>query len=49
MPAMFGIGAVIILPFFYAALGFVFSFIMAVLYNIAATLVGGIGVTLTDD
>ena len=40
----FGAAAVIILPIFYACLGFVGSLLMAALYNLVAGWVGGIEV-----
>jgi hypothetical protein len=40
--ALFGIGAVIILPIFYGVLGFVATLIGAWLYNLAAGIVGGV-------
>jgi hypothetical protein len=39
---LFGAGAVIALPLFYGALGFVSTFLMALLYNAVAGMVGGI-------
>jgi len=40
--AFFGVGAIVFLPLFYGALGFVMTLIAAWLYNIAAGVVGGI-------
>ena len=40
--AMFGVGAIIILPIFYGGLGFVMTLIGAWIYNVLAGLVGGI-------
>src|SRR5262245_18210351 len=40
--AMFGIGAIIIMPIFYAVLGFICSFIFALIFNFASGLTGGI-------
>lgn len=40
--AIFGIGAVVFLPLFYGALGFVTTLIAAWLYNVAAGVVGGV-------
>jgi hypothetical protein len=37
-----GIGAIIILPLFYGALGFLVGMISAAVYNVAAGLVGGV-------
>lgn len=41
---MFGVGAVILLPLFYGAMGFVFGAIGAALYNVFAGMVGGLEV-----
>src|SRR5688500_15836664 len=43
---LFGLGAIIFLPIFYACLGFVGALIMCALYNIVASMVGGIEVDL---
>jgi len=40
--ALFGVGAIIILPIFYGCLGFVFSLIGAALFNLAAGMTGGL-------
>ena len=40
--AIFGVGAVVLLPLFYGALGFVTTLIAAWLYNVVAGVVGGI-------
>jgi hypothetical protein len=40
--ALFGAAAIVVLPIFYGALGFVFSLIGAALYNAVASVVGGI-------
>ena len=40
--ALFGIGAIVVMPICYGLLGFVFSFIGAVLFNFAVGLTGGI-------
>jgi hypothetical protein len=42
MGAMFGVGAIIILPIVYGCIGFIATFIGAWLYNLAAGMVGGI-------
>jgi hypothetical protein len=44
MGMLFGVAAVVILPIFYACLGFVLSLLMTALYNLAAGWVGGIEV-----
>ena len=41
---MFGVGAVVFLPLFYGAMGFVFGAIGAALYNLFAGVVGGLEV-----
>jgi hypothetical protein len=40
--ALFGIGAVVIMPIFYGCMGFVMTLISAALYNLIAGMVGGI-------
>jgi hypothetical protein len=40
--AIFGVGAIIILPILYGCLGFIFMFISALLYNLAAKWAGGL-------
>ena len=40
--AMFGVGAVILLPLFYGVLGFIGGVVTALLYNVVAGVVGGI-------
>lgn len=40
--ALFGVGAIVLFPLFYAILGFVLTLIGAALYNVAASRVGGI-------
>jgi hypothetical protein len=40
--AIFGVGAIIILPIFYGAMGFVVTLISAWLFNIAAGFTGGV-------
>ena len=42
-----GIGAIIVLPFFYGVLGFIVAIIAAWLYNLAAGFVGGIEIDVT--
>ena len=44
--ALFGVGAVVLLPIFYGCLGFVMSLVMAVLYNAVSGFVGGVEVDL---
>lgn len=43
---LFGIGAIVIIPIFYGAIGFVGGIIMAALYNLVASIAGGIEVEL---
>jgi hypothetical protein len=40
--AMFGIGAIVVLPMFYAVLGFATTLLGAWLYNVAAGFMGGV-------
>ncbi len=40
--ALFGVGAIIILPVFYGVLGFIIGLIVAAIYNVAARSFGGI-------
>ena len=42
--AMFGVGAIVIMPIVYAVMGFIGSFIFALIFNFAAGLTGGIEV-----
>jgi hypothetical protein len=42
--ALFGVGAIIVLPIFYGVLGFIAFAIGAVLYNVLAGVVGGLRV-----
>jgi hypothetical protein len=43
---MLGVGAIVILPIFYACLGFVGTLIGALLYNMVSSMVGGVEVDL---
>ena len=43
---LFGAGAIILLPLFYGAIGFIAGLIGAFVYNIAAGVVGGIELDL---
>ena len=40
--ALFGVGAIIVLPIFYGVLGFIAGVIGAALYNLFAAMVGGV-------
>jgi hypothetical protein len=40
--ALFGVGAIIVLPIVYGVIGFIGSFIAAALFNVAAGMTGGI-------
>jgi hypothetical protein len=42
--ALFGVGAIIIVPILYACIGFVMTRIMAALFNVATGIVGGVEV-----
>ncbi len=47
MEMVFGLGAVIIMPIFYGLAGFIGGIVVALLYNLVASLVGGIEIQLT--
>jgi len=47
MGAMFGAGAIVLLPLLYGGLGFVMTALMAALYNVTARLVGGVELDVT--
>lgn len=40
--ALFGVGAIVVLPIFYGGLGFVGTFIGALIFNAAAGVAGGV-------
>lgn len=44
--ALFGIGAVVILPLFYGVVGFIVGLLGAALYNLFAAMVGGVELEL---
>lgn len=44
----FGAGAIIALPIFYGVLGFVGTLIMAALYNVLASAIGGVEVDISQ-
>ena len=40
--ALFGVGAIIFIPLFYGCMGFVMTLIMAWIYNVLASALGGV-------
>ncbi len=46
LPGLFGVAAIVVLPIVYGCLGFVMTLIMASLYNLVASFVGGVEVDL---
>ena len=40
--ALFGVGAIILLPIFYGCMAFVMTLIQAALFNVAARMTGGV-------
>jgi hypothetical protein len=47
MGAIFGVGAVILLPILYGGLSFVMTLLMAALFNMTAKIVGGIQIDVS--
>jgi hypothetical protein len=45
--SLFGVGAIVVLPIFYGCLGFVMTFIMALLFNLVVGITGGIEVDIS--
>ena len=45
--ALFGAGAVIVLPIFYGGMGFVMTLLMAWLYNVTARILGGVQIDVS--
>lgn len=45
-PVLFGVGAIIFLPIFFGAIGFLSGVLVALLYNLVARMVGGIELDL---
>ncbi|MEE8525424.1 MAG: hypothetical protein V3T72_15920 [Thermoanaerobaculia bacterium] len=46
--AMFGVGAVILMPLFYGFMGFISGLITGLLYNLIAGWIGGLEMDLVD-
>ncbi len=46
LPAIFGVGAIVLFPLFYGAIGFIGGIIVAALYNLFAGWLGGIELNL---
>jgi hypothetical protein len=44
--ALFGIAAIVVFPVFYGGLGFVVTLVMTSLFNVAASLVGGVEISI---
>jgi hypothetical protein len=47
MGAIFGAGAIIVLPILYGGMGFVMTLLMAALYNVTARIVGGVQIDVS--
>jgi hypothetical protein len=47
MGAIFGAGAVILLPIFYGCLGFLMTLLMTALFNVTARMVGGVQIDVS--
>lgn len=45
---LFGAGAIVILPLFYGAIGFVMTALMVALFNVATRFVGGVEIEVTQ-
>jgi hypothetical protein len=45
--AMFGVGAVIVLPIFYGVMGFISGLIGALIYNVVSGMIGGVELDVT--
>lgn len=46
--AIFGAGAIVIIPLLYGSLGLIGGIIMAALYNLVASIIGGVEVEITS-
>jgi hypothetical protein len=46
--AIFGVGAIVIIPLLYGATGLIGGIIMAALYNLIASMIGGVEVEITS-
>jgi len=46
---LFGIGAIVIVPIFYGAIGFIGGIISAAIYNLIGSTIGGIEVEIVSD
>ena len=47
MGAIFGAGAVFVLPILYGAMGFVMTLLMAAVYNVTARILGGVQIDVS--
>jgi transmembrane protein DUF3566 len=45
---LFGVGAIVLFPIFYGVMGFIFTLIGALLYNVATKAVGGIEIHVRE-
>ena len=44
---IFGVGSIVVLPIMYACIGFVMTLIVAIVYNVLASAVGGVEVDIS--
>lgn len=47
--ALFGVGAIVVLPIFYGVMGFVVTLVSAWLFNIAAGIAGGVEIEVSHN